>query len=90
MARPQRPRITPIAGPILGEFLVGISVTMAALWMASQISDAAAGAFGLSQQVLESLFVLFRVLALGVGVNIATTSRCVTACRSLEVVYLHG
>ena len=42
MARPQRPRITPIAGPILGEFLVGISVTMAALWMASQISDAAA------------------------------------------------
>lgn len=24
MARPQRPRITPIAGPILGEFLVGI------------------------------------------------------------------
>ncbi|HVK32546.1 MAG TPA: MATE family efflux transporter [Burkholderiaceae bacterium] len=71
MARPQRPRITPIAGPILGEFLVGISVTMAALWMASQISDAAAGAFGMSQQVLESLFVLFRVLALGVGVTIA-------------------
>ena len=71
MVRPQRPRITPIAGPILGEFLVGISVTMVALWMASQISDAAAGAFGLSQQVLESLFVLFRVLALGVGVNIA-------------------
>ena len=51
-----------IAGPILGEFLVGISVTMAALWMASQISDAAAGAFGMSQQVLESLFVLFRVI----------------------------
>jgi putative MATE family efflux protein len=70
MARPQRPRITPIAGPILGEFLVGISVGMAALWMASQISDAAAGAFGMSQQVLEALFVLFRVLALGVGVTI--------------------
>jgi putative MATE family efflux protein len=70
MARPQRPRITPIAGPILGEFLVGISVGMAALWMASQISDAAAGAFGMSQQVLEALFVLYRVLALGVGVTI--------------------
>jgi putative MATE family efflux protein len=68
MARPSRPRITPIAGPILGEFLVGISVAMAGLWMASQISDAAAGAFGMSQQVLESLFVLFRVLAIGVGV----------------------
>ncbi len=70
MAHPQRPRITPIAGPILGEFLIGISVGMAGLWMASQISDAAAGAFGLSQQVLESLFVLFRVLAIGVGVTI--------------------
>jgi Na+-driven multidrug efflux pump len=70
VARPNRPRITPIAGPILGEFLVGISVAMAGLWMASQISDAAAGAFGMSQQVLESLFVLFRVLAIGVGVTI--------------------
>jgi len=70
MARPQRPRITPIAGPILGEFLIGISVAMAGLWMASQISDATAGAFGMSQQVLESLFVLFRVLAIGVGVTI--------------------
>ncbi len=70
MTRPQRPRITPIAGPILGEFLIGISVAMVTLWMASRISDAAAGAFGMSQQVLESLFVLFRVLALGVGVTI--------------------
>jgi Na+-driven multidrug efflux pump len=70
MARPPRPRITPIAGPILGEFLVGISVTMAGLWMASRVSDATAGAFGMSQQVLEALFVLFRVLALGVGVTI--------------------
>jgi putative MATE family efflux protein len=70
MVRPQRPRITPIAGPILGEFLIGISVAMAALWMASQISDAAAGAFGMSQQVLESLFGLYRVLAIGVGVTI--------------------
>ena len=70
MVASTRPRITPIAGPILGEFLVGISVAMAGLWMASQISDAAAGAFGMSQQVLESLFVLFRVLAIGVGINI--------------------
>ena len=46
MPRPQRPRITPIAGPILGEFMIGISVAMLTLWMASRISDAAAGAFG--------------------------------------------
>src|SRR6187402_1110045 len=70
MARPQRPRITPIAGPILGEFLIVISVAMAGLWMAAQISDATAGAFGMSQEVLDSLFVLFRVLAIGVGVTI--------------------
>ena len=50
--------------------MIGISVAMVLLWMASRISDAAAGAFGMSQQVLESLFVLFRVLALGVGVTI--------------------
>jgi putative MATE family efflux protein len=70
MASPPRPHITPIAGPILGEFLVGISVAMAGLWMASQISDATAGAFGMGLQVLEALFVLFRVLAIGVGVTI--------------------
>ncbi len=75
MSRPPRPRITPIAAPILGEFLVGISVTMAGLWMASRVSDATAGAFGMSQQVLEALFVLFRVLALGVGVNITPGAR---------------
>ncbi len=70
MARGNRPHITPIAGPILGEFLFGISVAMAGLWMASEISDAAAGAFGMAQQVMETLFVLFRVLAIGVGVTI--------------------
>jgi hypothetical protein len=53
MIQPGRPRITPIAGPILGEFLIGISVAMAGLWMASRLSDATAGAFGMSQQVLE-------------------------------------
>jgi Na+-driven multidrug efflux pump len=90
MARPQRPRITPIAGPILGEFLIGISVTMAALWMASRISDASAGAFGMSQQVLESLFVLFRVLAIGVGVTItqALGGRQADAARRTALVGL--
>jgi hypothetical protein len=53
MTRPQRPRITSIAGPILGEFMIGISVAMVTWWMASHISDATAGAFGMRQQVLE-------------------------------------
>jgi Na+-driven multidrug efflux pump len=92
MARAQRPRITPIAGPILGEFLVGISVGMVVLWMAAQISDAAAGAFGMSQQVLESLFVLSRVLALGVGVTItqALGGQRSDAARSTALVGLGG
>lgn len=68
-----RPHITPIAGPILGEFLLGISVAMAGLWMAAQVSDASAGAFGMANQVMETLFVLFRVLAIGVGVVITQT-----------------
>lgn len=65
-----RPRLNPIAGPILGEFLLGMTVAMAGLWLASQTSDAAAGAFGLANQVLETLFVVFRVLAIGLGVVI--------------------
>jgi putative MATE family efflux protein len=44
---------------------------MGGLWLAAQSSDAAAGAFGLANQVLETLFVIFRVLAIGLGVVIA-------------------
>ena len=65
-----RPRLNAIAGPIFGEFLLGMSVGMAGLWLASTTSDAAAGAFGLAQQMLETLFVVFRVLAIGLGVVI--------------------
>ncbi|WP_227643814.1 MATE family efflux transporter, partial [Klebsiella pneumoniae] len=43
---------------------------MAGLYLASHTSDAAAGAFGLAQQVLESLAVLFRILAIGLGVMV--------------------
>ena len=63
-----RPRLNAVAVPIVGEFLLGMSVAMAGLWLASHTSDAAAGTFGLSIQVLETLFVLFRVLAIGVGI----------------------
>jgi putative MATE family efflux protein len=52
----------------VGEFVLGMSVAMAGLYLASHTSDAAAGAFGLVQQVLETLFVVFRVLAIGLGV----------------------
>ena len=60
-----RPRLNAVAGPLLGEFLLAMTVGMAGLWMASHTSDAAAGAFGLGVQVVETLFVIFRVLAIG-------------------------
>lgn len=63
-----RPSLNKIAGPIVGEFLLGMTVAMVGLYLASHTSDAAAGTFGLTQQVLETLFVVFRVLAIGLGI----------------------
>jgi len=70
MSSPARPRLNSIAGPLFGEFLLGMTVAMAGLWLASMTSDAAAGAFGMASQVLETVFVIFRVLAIGLGVVI--------------------
>ncbi|WP_342133291.1 MATE family efflux transporter [Hydrogenophaga sp. OTU3427] len=67
-SHPHRPSLNRVAVPIVGEFLLGMSVAMAGLYLAAQTSDAVAGAFGLVQQVLESLFVVFRVLAIGLGI----------------------
>lgn len=68
-----RTRLNAIAAPIFGEFLLGMSVAMVGLYLASHTSDAAAGTFGLTQQVLETLFVLFRVLAIGLGIVVTQT-----------------
>ncbi len=69
LARPYvRPSLNALAVPIFGEFLLGMTVAMAGLYLASHTSDAAAGSFGLTQQILESLFVVFRVLAIGMGI----------------------
>lgn len=63
-----RPSLNAVAAPIFGEFLLGMTVAMVGLYLASDTSDAAAGTFGLTQQVLETLFVIFRVLAIGLGI----------------------
>jgi putative MATE family efflux protein len=65
-----RPRLNAVATPIFGEFLLGYTVVIAGLWLASHTSDGAAGSLGLANQVLESLYVVFRVLAIGMGVVI--------------------
>lgn len=70
MSSPDRPRLNAIAGPIFGEFLLGYTTIIAGLWLASHTSDGAAGSLGLANQVLESLYVVFRVLAIGMGVII--------------------
>ncbi len=63
-----RPSLSKVTLPLVGEFLLGISVAMTGLYLASHTSDAAASTFGLTQQVLETLFVVFRVLAIGTGI----------------------
>ena len=70
MSTPPRLRLNTIAGPLLGEFLLGMTVAMGGLWLASHESDVAAGAFGLVNQILETLNVAFRVLAIGLGVMV--------------------
>jgi len=70
MSTDARPRLNTIAGPLLGEFLLGMTVAMGGLWLASHESDVAAGAFGLVNQILETLNVAFRVLAIGLGVMV--------------------
>ena len=70
MTYPDRPRLNAVAGPIVGEFLLGYTVAILGLWLAAHTSDGAAGTLGLATQVLESLYVLFRVLAIGMGVVI--------------------
>src|ERR1035437_791558 len=71
MEFPERPRLNAIAGPILGEFLLGYTIAIIGLWLASHTSDGAAGSLGLANQVLETLYVVFRVLAIGMSVVIA-------------------
>jgi Na+-driven multidrug efflux pump len=68
MAVLQRPSLNAVAAPLFGEFLLGMTVAFSGLYLASHTSDAAAGTFGLTQQVLEALFVIFRVLAIGLGI----------------------
>ena len=65
-----RPRLNSVAVPIFFEFLLGMSVAMIGLWFASVTSDAAAGTLGVMQQLQETMVVLFRVLAIGVGVSV--------------------
>jgi len=69
-AAPARPALFAITWPILAELLLGLSVGLAGLWMASRVSDAASGAFALANHLQAGFFILFRIIGMGVSVVI--------------------
>ena len=54
----------------MAELLLGFGVGLLGLWLASQESDSASAAFALSNQVLGTFFLLFRIISMGVSVVI--------------------
>lgn len=67
---PLRPRLVAIAWPLMAELVLGFGVGMLGLWLASRVSDSASAAFALSNQVLGTFFLLFRIISMGVSVVI--------------------
>lgn len=63
-----RPRLFSITWPLFTELLLGISVGLVGLWLASRESDAASGAFALANHVQATFFLLFRIISVGVSV----------------------
>ncbi len=70
-APPAAPRLGPLAGPLLAELVLGMAVGLVGTALAAAQSDTHAAAFALVQQVVATLFVLFRILGAGVSVVVA-------------------
>ncbi|MFY7871951.1 MAG: MATE family efflux transporter, partial [Limnohabitans sp.] len=70
-APPAAPRLGPLAGPLLAELVLGMAVGLVGTALAASQSDTHAAAFALVQQVVATLFVLFRILGAGVSVVVA-------------------
>jgi putative MATE family efflux protein len=64
------PKLWPLLWPLFLELALGMAVGLVATALAGRTSDAAAGAFALSNQLLASLFILFRVVGAGISVVI--------------------
>ena len=65
-----RPRLLALAWPMLAEMVLGFSVGMLGLWLASRESDTSSAAFALANQLQAVFFLLFRVIGMGVSVVI--------------------
>lgn len=59
-----------LAWPLMAELVLGFGVGLLGLWLASRESDTASAAFALSNQVLGTFFLLFRIVSMGVSVVI--------------------
>jgi putative MATE family efflux protein len=64
-------RFGAIAAPLFLELGIGIAVGMLGTRFASQISDAAGGAFALTNHLFGLLFMVFRLVGAGIGVVVS-------------------
>ncbi|MFM2065954.1 MAG: hypothetical protein RLZZ584_863 [Pseudomonadota bacterium] len=66
-----RPRLLHIAGPMLAELGLGMVVAALATALAARVSDPAAAALALANQVAAMLFILLRIVGAGISVVVA-------------------
>jgi putative MATE family efflux protein len=67
---PPSPKLWPLLWPLFLELLLGMLVGLVATALAARVSDAAAGAFALANQLSATLFIVFRIIGAGIGVVI--------------------
>jgi putative MATE family efflux protein len=67
---PPSPKLWPLLWPLFLELLLGMAVGLVATALAARVSDAAAGAFALANQLSAALFIVFRIVGAGIGVVI--------------------
>jgi putative MATE family efflux protein len=68
--RSSSPALVAVAWPLFAELLLATLVGMAGLTLAARVSEAAAGAYALSNHVQAALFLLYRIIGMGAGVVI--------------------
>ncbi len=64
------PKLWPLLWPLFLELALGMAVGLVATALAARVSDTAAGAFALSNQLSATLFIVFRIIGAGIGVVI--------------------
>jgi putative MATE family efflux protein len=64
-------QVVVLGWPLLLELSLGVAVSFAGTALAGQIGNQHAAAFALTNQVIATLFVLFRILGAGIGVVVA-------------------